>query len=154
VDLAVPEPVPDIEARIPTIPTVADFNAVLDQITATGLEQVSPGSIEEALHRPQPATEPVIEPAPDQNPQRLRCDQPAYPAIARSAMVEGTVLLNVKVGKDGRVKDVRVLGGPDLLREAAVASAWTAVFRPAVFNGQAVDAWVGFPVTFRLKAGR
>ena len=85
---------------------------------------------------------------------RCGADAPEYPAIARSAMVEGTVLLHVLVGKDGKVRQVRVDSGPDMLREAAVACAKSAMFNPAIFNGKPVEVWVAFPVTFHLKAGR
>ncbi len=151
--LAVPEPVPDDVAVTPTIPTFAELNKALDNLSAglgdfTGVKIVVPD------RAPKPAPAPFEPAAVDQVPVRLSCQAPAYPPLARSAMVEGTVSLNVKVGKDGRVLEVRVLNGPDLLREAAVASAWTARFRPAVFNGQAVEAWVGYPVTFYLRSRR
>jgi len=54
------------------------------------------------------------------------------------------------VGKDGRVKDCFVVEGPELLREAALESARSAVFRPALLQHRPVEVWVLMPVTFRI----
>jgi TonB family protein len=46
---------------------------------------------------------------------RIRIDAPVYPDVARTAQIEGTVILRVLVGRDGKVKDVIIIegsGGP------------------------------------------
>jgi TonB family protein len=45
---------------------------------------------------------------------------PAYPDIARRISLTGTVKLQIVIGKDGRVKDVNVIGGHPILINAAV----------------------------------
>ncbi len=153
--IAVPEPVPDEMASRTTIATQQEITQALAPITATDMGDISGDQII-MDHRPgqDQQTRSQDFQAVDQLPVRLRCDPPEYPAIARSAMVEGTVLLHVLVGKDGKVRQVRVDSGPDMLREAAIACAKTAAFNPAIFNGKPVEVWVAFPVTFHLKAGR
>lgn len=150
--IAVPEPVPDEMASRTTIATQQEITQALAPITAQDMGDISSDNII-MDHKPgeEQAKNQEIQ-AVDQLPVRLRCDPPEYPAIARSAMVEGTVMLHVLVGKDGRVRSVRVDQGPDMLREAAVACAKTAVFNPAIFNGKPVEVWVAFPVTFHIKA--
>jgi len=45
---------------------------------------------------------------------------PDYPAAARPAKLQGVILLDVTVGRDGSVVDVRALNGPEILAQAAV----------------------------------
>lgn len=82
---------------------------------------------------------------------RLRIDPPVYPELAKSAGVQGTVMVRVLVGKDGKVKNVIVVEGNPLLNEAAIASAKSAVFRPAISQQQPVEVWVMMPITFKLS---
>jgi protein TonB len=78
--------------------------------------------------------------------------EPKYPDFAREAGIEGRVLLQVLVGRDGRVKAVRVTRGVRALDEAAAEAAWKWVFRPALAaNRQPVAVWVEVPVDFRLQ---
>lgn len=76
---------------------------------------------------------------------------PVYPDLAREAGVDGTVMLRVLVGKDGRVKDVHVDRSIALLDEAAVSAARQWVFTPALSNGHPVMVWVAVPVRFSLR---
>ncbi len=79
--------------------------------------------------------------------------KPAYPMTARRAGVEGTTLLDVFVGTDGRVVDVVVkqsAGHPDLDRAASEAvRRWR--FEPARRGADAVAMWVELPVEFHLR---
>ena len=45
---------------------------------------------------------------------------PDYPAAARPAKLQGVILLDVTVGRDGSVVDVRALNGPEILAQAAM----------------------------------
>jgi outer membrane biosynthesis protein TonB len=48
---------------------------------------------------------------------------PVYPPAAKTSHVTGTVILDTMIGKDGRIKDMRVLGTPSpLLTPAATCS--------------------------------
>lgn len=87
----------------------------------------------------------------DEPPAVVTQVKPAYPDLARAAGVDGTVLLRVLVGKDGRVKDVHVDRSIALLDEAAVAAARQWVFTPALSNGHPVLVWVAVPVRFSLR---
>ena len=76
-----------------------------------------------------------------------------YPEIARRAGIEGRAVLNVLVGNDGRIRDVRVLksighsGCDEAAEEAIRATRWL----PAEQKGRPVTVWVGVPVIFKLK---
>ena len=74
-----------------------------------------------------------------------------YPDIAREAGVDGTVLVQALVGKDGRVKDVRVVKHIPMLDDAAVTAVKQWVFKPALSNNKPVAVWVAVPVKFTLQ---
>ena len=77
---------------------------------------------------------------------------PTYPDLAREAGVEGTVMVNVLVGKDGRVIEVQVdkKRQVPMLNDAALAAARLWVFKPALSNNQPVAVWTAIPFNFRL----
>lgn len=84
----------------------------------------------------------------------LSAPPPKYPRNALSRRIEGTVLLQVLVGVDGRPLDVTVSqsSGNRELDEAArsqILKRWS--FRPAMKNGQAVQALGLVPVAFNLE---
>ena len=78
---------------------------------------------------------------------------PEYPEGARKDGIGGEVVLDVRVGEDGRVTDLRVVEGiadhPEFDESTASAvRQWR--FRPANENGRPVAMWVKIPVHFRL----
>jgi len=77
---------------------------------------------------------------------------PEYPAIAVRQRLEGDVLLEVHVGRDGSVNRVTVLrsSGYLVLDRAAVEAvrAWTG--RPAMRAGEAIEKIERLPIQFRL----
>lgn len=89
---------------------------------------------------------------PDRAARPLTRTAPVYPAAARRAGEQGTVLLEVEVGADGQPREVsmaRRSGSRDLDRAALRAVRdWS--FEPAIHNGKAVASSVRVPVDFRL----
>lgn len=75
---------------------------------------------------------------PRQEPRPLHRRQPQYPRDAARSGVEGTVLLQLFIGEDGKVITARVLKAtPARFFEGASLAAvrhWT--FQPAIFNGK------------------
>lgn len=153
--IAVPEPVRDEQAGNRTIATQAEMAEALAPITMNDLgagggdSLVVQGGVEAEAS---PAPEDFV--AVDQEPVRLSIAPPEYPDMARQAGVEGSVLVRALVGKDGKVRQVLVMSGPEMLRDAAVASAKTALFRPAILNNKPLEVWVVFPVTFQMRGPR
>jgi len=75
-----------------------------------------------------------------------------YPEIARRVGLEGTVVVHVLVGIDGRVEAAEVTRGVHpLLDKAALAAARRCVFEPARQRELKVKAWVAVPYRFRLR---
>jgi TonB family protein len=57
--------------------------------------------------------------------------QPEYPEMAQRMNIKGAVQLEIVVGRDGAVKDVRIIGGHPLLTEAAAKAVRGWVYEPA-----------------------
>ena len=87
----------------------------------------------------------------DELPVLLSIQPVVYPVLAREAGIDGTVVVQVLVGKDGKVKKAVAIEGPEVLMSAAVAAAKTALFKPALQATSPVEVWVQIPVSFSLN---
>lgn len=153
--IGVPEPVPDEQATTQTIATTQQMAEALEPITMSDLGTGTGDSLVVDIdvdtdRSPEPEDFVPV----DEEPVRLSIDPPVYPDMARSAGVEGTVLVRVLVGRDGKVRSAIVVDGPQMLHEPAAACAKTAIFRPALQNNKPVEVWVIIPVVFQLRGGR
>jgi len=83
-------------------------------------------------------------------PEAITKVSPDYPEIAREASVDGTVMVQALVGKDGKVKDTRVVKSIPMLDASAIAAVKQWVFKPALSNNKPVAVWVAVPVKFTL----
>jgi TonB family protein len=77
---------------------------------------------------------------------------PAYPESALRAHVEGAVVLQAWVGKDGVIRDVKVIRGPLLLGRAAFEAVKQWRYKPYYLNGQAVEVLTMVTLRFRLPS--
>jgi TonB family protein len=89
-------------------------------------------------------------PAEIRQPQLTSIVKPEYPDIARRQGVSGVVSLSVTIGADGRIKTVKPLAGPELLRRSAMDAVKQWVYTPATVNGRPVDSEKQLDVTFSL----
>jgi TonB family protein len=76
--------------------------------------------------------------------------EPDYPAEARQQQMQGPVVLDVRVGRDGAVQEVNLLSGQRLLADAAIAAVKQWRFKPHVVNGQPVETQTKAVLNFRL----
>jgi len=83
-------------------------------------------------------------------PEAITKVPPQYPDDARRQRIEGTVLLQALVGRDGRIKDTRVVKSIPGLDAAAQEAVRQWVFKPALAKGDPVAVWVAIPVKFSL----
>lgn len=76
-----------------------------------------------------------------------------YPEIAKDNGVEGRVVLQFTIGKDGRLQDVKVLNSPDesLAREAVRVVSSSPKWEPGRQRDRAVKVSYTFPVIYRLR---
>jgi protein TonB len=78
--------------------------------------------------------------------------KPQYPEAARKARMQGVVILEAIITKDGSVSDVRILRGINpLLDNAAMRAVQQWRYKPATFNGRPVPVYLTVTVTFTLQ---
>ena len=76
--------------------------------------------------------------------------QPQYPATAKLARIEGRVLLQAVIGKDGSIQNLRVISGHPLLTSAALDAVKQWRYKPYYLNGEPVDVETQIVVNFLL----
>jgi protein TonB len=76
--------------------------------------------------------------------------QPQYPAVAKAARIQGTVIVGVVISKDGLVKEAAIVSGPPLLQQAALDAVKTWRYDPYRLNGEPVEVLTQVNVTFAL----
>lgn len=88
----------------------------------------------------------------DQIPVPLTRELPAYPQEARSAGVEGRVILDVVVDANGKVSEAEIAesSGNEALDEAALKAIKKWSFEPGQKDGQEAACRVKIPVEFKL----
>ena len=84
-------------------------------------------------------------------PSVLQKIEPEYSEAARLARYQGSVLLAIEVGADGKTQNIGVVRGLGFeLGEKAVEAVRKWKFRPAMRNGEAVPVMATVEVNFRL----
>lgn len=76
-----------------------------------------------------------------------------YPTIAMENNVQGKVVVQFVVTRDGSIGEVKVARGkdPDLDKEAVRVVKTLPKFIPGKMNGQAVNVWYTLPINFKLQ---
>jgi protein TonB len=75
---------------------------------------------------------------------------PQYPAQARQARIQGTVIVQAVIGKDGSVQNVHALRGPLPLIQAATDAVKQWRYKPYTLDGEPVQAETQISVKFTL----
>jgi periplasmic protein TonB len=76
---------------------------------------------------------------------------PVYPAIAKASGVHGTVVLQATISKSGTIENLRVIGGPLMLQQAALDAVKTWRYRPYLLNGEPVEVETTVNVVFEME---
>jgi len=102
---------------------------------------------------------PVVKPAVRIAPLRIshisegnpiRQVQPNYPPLARTARIQGTVVLQALISKQGSIENLKVLTGPPMLVPAAIEAVKHWRYRPYVLNNEPVEVETQITVNFNL----
>jgi len=75
---------------------------------------------------------------------------PDYPAQARQLRIEGAVQLEATISKEGKVSNVKVLGGHPILARAASDAVKQWKYKPYLLNDQPVEIDTQITVNFKL----
>jgi periplasmic protein TonB len=76
---------------------------------------------------------------------------PSYPPIARATHTEGTVILQAAISTSGTIENLRVVSGPIMLQQAALAAVQQWRYKPYLLNGQPVEVETTINVVFKLE---
>jgi protein TonB len=78
--------------------------------------------------------------------------EPSYPDVARRARIEGKVILQAVVDKEGNVNEVTVLSSNNpMFNDAAIEAVKQWKYKPATQNGRPVSVFYTVRVDFRLR---
>ena len=77
--------------------------------------------------------------------------EPTYPLLAKQMKVQGAVVLQALIGKQGDIQDLHVLSGPAILSAAAREAVKQWRFRPYLQSGQPVETEARITVNFTIS---
>jgi periplasmic protein TonB len=75
---------------------------------------------------------------------------PVYPQQALQMRVQGSVLLDAKIGKDGSIVSVKRVSGDGVLARAATDAVKQWKYKPYYLNGEPVEIDTEITVNFKL----
>ena len=81
----------------------------------------------------------------------IRKVQPAYPPLARSARIQGTVSLQAVISKQGLIENLRVISGHPMLAPAAIEAVRQWRYRLYILNNEPVEVETQITVNFFLN---
>ena len=146
---AAPTSAPDrIEPEVPRTPAGPAYDG------PPGIPHGDPAGVLSAappIPAPPVPRKPIRQGGDIRPPAKIRHVAPVYPPIALASRVEGVVILEVVIGENGRVQDVRVLRSRPLLDQAAVDAVRQWQFTPTLLNGEPVPIVMTVTVSFQLK---
>jgi protein TonB len=92
---------------------------------------------------------------PEEMSKRLliRPISPVYPILARQAHIQGKVVLDADISKNGGVETLKVISGHPLLVQAALDAVKQWRYKPYLLNGEPVAVNTQIIVGFTLSGG-
>jgi protein TonB len=76
---------------------------------------------------------------------------PIYPPLAKQARIQGKVVLNAMISKEGTIQNLTVASGHALLIQAALDAVKRWTYRPYLLNGEPVEVSTEIEVNFTLS---
>jgi protein TonB len=148
-ELVAPVDVPDRIAEGPEIPELEGGVAGGSEAGVEG--GVEGGLVGGLLDSPAPAPTVVRVGGLVHEPRVVRDVSPVYPPVALAAHLDGLVILELEVGRDGVVREVRVMRAEPVFTEAAVEAARQRRYQPLLLDGVPTDFLVTVTIRFSLR---
>jgi protein TonB len=76
--------------------------------------------------------------------------QPIYPPLARSARIQGAVVLQAVISKQGTIENLSVVTGHPMLAPAALDAVRQWRYRPYILNNEPVEVETQITINFSL----
>jgi periplasmic protein TonB len=83
----------------------------------------------------------------------IRKVQPNYPQLAKQARIQGTVVLQAEISKDGTIQNLQLISGHPMLAPAAIEAVKQWRYKPYLLNGEPVAVETQVVVNFSLSGG-
>ncbi len=83
----------------------------------------------------------------------IRKVAPAYPPLARQARIQGTVILQAEISKEGSIINLQLISGHPMLAPAAIEAVKQWKYKPYLLNGEPVEVETQVQVNFTLAGG-
>jgi len=83
----------------------------------------------------------------------IRKVPPAYPPLARQARIQGTVILQAQISKEGNIENLQLISGHPMLAPAAIEAVRQWKYKPYLLNGEPVEVETQVQVNFTLAGG-
>jgi protein TonB len=83
-------------------------------------------------------------------PKLIRSTLPVYPSVAKESHVQGDVVVDTQIDKNGNVVHMTVTSGPVMLRQAALDAVRRWKYEPSTLDGRPVPVEMFVTVKFRL----
>jgi TonB family protein len=148
--IGVPEPVPDFQATTTTLATTEQIAEALTPVDVSDLRSGSDSLVvDESMFNTQGDAVSDIN-AVEELPVPINTPAPVYPDLARSGEVEGDVVVQALITREGKVSDVKVVDGNWVLHDAAITAVKKWTFKPALQQHKPVSVWVEIPLHFTL----
>ncbi len=77
--------------------------------------------------------------------------EPTYPTLARSARIQGQVILTAIISKTGEIQNLTLVSGHPMLVPAALEAVRQWRYRPFLLNGEPVEVETTVTLTFQLS---
>ncbi len=81
----------------------------------------------------------------------IRRVQPSYPVLAKTAHIQGAVVLSAIISKAGTIENLHVLSGHPMLVAAAIEAVRQWRYRPYILNSEPVEVETQITVNFTLS---
>src|SRR6202521_686306 len=78
---------------------------------------------------------------------------PNYPQLAKQARIQGTVVLQAEISKDGTIQNLQLISGHPMLAPAAIEAVRQWHYKPYLLNGEPVAVETTVQVNFSLSGG-
>ena len=82
--------------------------------------------------------------------RRISAVMPTYPEAAKKAGIEGTVVLDAVIGKDGSVEHLAVVSGPKELQSSSLEAVRQWKYKPYLLNGEPIEVQTTIKVVYAL----
>jgi protein TonB len=139
---AQPSPAPEESAQPPAPGSVGNASDQTSDQAISGIMSTA------AVNLPQPAQLKVSQGV--SQGLLIKSVAPVYPAAARQMRIQGAVELRANIGKDGSIKEVKLISGDPVLSHAAIDAVKQWKYKPYYLGDQPVEIQTQITVNFKL----